>query len=99
MLVLSGFAHRFFLVSVHASAAKRGRLRDASRRPRWLVWCYVLSDNQFDRRQDLQVLGAAKTSHLFAPEQTQRVRFVLVEQRLRAAKIRSPFAQTRRPAH
>ena len=44
-----------------------------------------------DKEPRSQLFGAAKTPHLFAPEQTQRVRFVLVEQRLRAAEIRSPY--------
>ena len=48
-----------------------------------------------DKEPRSQLFGAAKTPHLFAPEQTQRVRIVLVEQGLRAAKIRSPYEQTR----
>ena len=47
-----------------------------------------------DKEPRSQLFGAAKTPHLFAPEQTQRVGVVLVEQRLRAAKIRSPYEQT-----
>ena len=47
-----------------------------------------------DKEPRSQLFGPQKP-HLFAPEQTQRVRFVLVEQRLRAAKIRSPYEQTR----
>ena len=44
-----------------------------------------------DKEPRSQLFGGAKTPHSFAPEQTQRVRFVLVEQRLRAAEIRSPY--------
>ena len=69
-------AHRFFLVSVHASAAKKRRAaRDAVRRTVVdRAWCYVLSDNRATGEQDLQAFAAAKTPHSFAPEQTQRVR-------------------------
>ena len=45
-----------------------------------------------DKEPRSQLFGAAKTPHSFAPERTQRVCIVvIVEQRLRAAKIRSPY--------
>ena len=92
-------AHRFFLVSVHASAAKRVRLRDAVRRVAAASMAGMvlraLRPAGDDKEPRSQLFGAAKTPHLFAPEQTQRVGVVLVEQRLRAAKIRSPYEQTR----
>ena len=45
-----------------------------------------------DKEPRSQLFGGAKTPHSFAPERTQRVCIVvIVEQRLRAAKIRSPY--------
>ena len=70
--------HRFLLVSVHASSAKDdvfASLCDASRLPRWLVWCYrALRPAGDDKEQDLSFLGPQKTPQSFAPEQIQRVR-------------------------
>ena len=53
-----------------------------------------------DKEPRSQLFGAAKTPHLFAPEQTQRVCVVvLVAQRHTGQQIRSPYAQPRRPTH
>ena len=56
--------HRFLLVSVHASSARDDVFAspcDASRLPRWLVWCCVLSARQeMTRSQDLSFLGPQK---------------------------------------
>ena len=71
--------HRFFSSVSHLEKKPRDVLTslcDASRLPRWLVWCYVLFARQeiMTRSQDLSFLGAAKTPQSFAPEQIQRVR-------------------------
>ena len=89
-------AHRFFLVSVHASAAKRVRLRDAVRRVAAASMAGMVLRalrQPCDRRAgSADFRGRKNAAFVRSGTQTRRVRVVLVEQRLRAAKIRSPYA-------
>ena len=86
--------HRFFSSVSHLEKKPRDVLTslcDASRLPRWLVWCYVLSARQeMTRSQDLSFLGPQKR-RICSLRNTQRVRVVLVAQRIPGSKNPQPL--------